>query len=290
MRKRPAKRQRHAKRSEPKTCSTFGETATSNRMVLASSDLAFRPTAFRRGQRFDPSTADRPILVFDGVQKAYRADSPVLRGFSLTIQRGEFVFVTGPSGAGKSTLLRLLHAAEQVDEGRILFLGRDIGRLTPASVPFLRRNIGMVFQDFKLIENFTVLENVGMPLQVLGLPERTVRSRVGEVLERVGLGGRGLERAAVLSGGEKQRVAIARAIVSEPALLLADEPTGNLDPQLAVDILGLFEDIHETGVTVLFATHDRSLLDIRPRRVVVLDEGRAFDVPQGLDASALGAA
>jgi len=290
VRKRPAKRQRHAKRSEPKTCSTFGETATSNRMVLASSDLAFRPTAFRRGQRFDPSTADRPILVFDGVQKAYRADSPVLRGFSLTIQRGEFVFVTGPSGAGKSTLLRLLHAAEQVDEGRILFLGRDIGRLTPASVPFLRRNIGMVFQDFKLIENFTVLENVGMPLQVLGLPERTVRSRVGEVLERVGLGGRGLERAAVLSGGEKQRVAIARAIVSEPALLLADEPTGNLDPQLAVDILGLFEDIHETGVTVLFATHDRSLLDIRPRRVVVLDEGRAFDVPQGLDASALGAA
>jgi len=259
-------------------------------MAFGPSDLAFRPTTLRRGQRFDPSTADRPILVFEGVQKAYRTDSPVLRGFSLVIQRGEFVFVTGPSGAGKSTLLRLLHAAEHVDEGRILFLGREIGRLTPSSVPFLRRNIGVVFQDFKLIENFSVLENVGLPLQVLGLTEQAVRGRVGEVLERVGLGGRGMERAAVLSGGEKQRVAIARAIVSEPALLLADEPTGNLDPQLAVDILGLFEDIHATGVTVLFATHDRSLLDIRPHRVVVLDEGRAFDVPQGLDNANLGAA
>jgi cell division transport system ATP-binding protein len=259
-------------------------------MAFGPSDLAFRPTTLRRGQRFDPSTADRPILVFEGVQKAYRVDSPVLRGFSLVIQRGEFVFVTGPSGAGKSTLLRLLHAAEHVDEGRILFLGREIGRLTPNSVPFLRRNIGVVFQDFKLIEHFSVLENVGLPLQVLGLSEHAVRSRVGEVLERVGLGGRGMERAAVLSGGEKQRVAIARAIVSEPALLLADEPTGNLDPQLAVDILGLFEDIHATGVTVLFATHDRSLLDIRPHRVVVLDEGRAFDVPEGLDNANLGAA
>ena len=259
-------------------------------MVLGPSDLAFRPTALRRGQRFDATAADRPILVFDGVQKAYRAASPVLRGFSLTVQRGEFLFVTGPSGAGKSTLLRLLYAAEQVDAGRILFLGRDIGRLTRESVPFLRRNIGVVFQDFKLIETFSVLENVGLPLQVLGLSERTVRTRVGEVLERVGLGGRGLEPAGVLSGGEKQRVAIARAIVSEPALLLADEPTGNLDPQLAVDILGLFEDIHATGVTVMFATHDRSLLDIRPRRVVVLDEGRAFDVPQGLDDATLGAA
>ena len=259
-------------------------------MAFGPSDLAFRPITLRRGQRFDPSTADRPILVFEGVQKAYRADSPVLRGFSLVIQRGEFVFVTGPSGAGKSTLLRLLHAAEHVDEGRILFLGREIGRLTANSIPFLHRNIGVVFQDFKLIENFSVLENVGLPLQVLGLSEHAVRSRVGEVLERVGLGGRGMERAAVLSGGEKQRVAIARAIVSEPALLLADEPTGNLDPQLAVDILGLFEDIHATGVTVLFATHDRTLLDIRPHRVVVLDEGRAFDVPQGLDNADLGAA
>ncbi len=258
-------------------------------MVFGTGGRAFRP-ALRAGNRFDPAAADRPVVVFDEVYKAYRADCPVLRGFSLTIQRGEFVFVTGPSGSGKSTLLRMLYAAEGVDAGRILFLGRDVARLTAESVPYLRRNVGVVFQDFKLVDGWTVSENVAVPLEVLGLPERLVKNRVGEVLERVGLAGRGPDKAGSLSGGERQRVAVARAIVGEPAMLLADEPTGNLDPQLAVDILGLFEDIHETGVTVLFATHDRSLLDIRPRRVVVLDEGRAFDVPQGLDAAALGAA
>jgi cell division transport system ATP-binding protein len=128
-----------------------------------------------------------------------------------------------------------------------------------------------------------VFDNIALPLQVLSVPERLIRQRVGDALERVGLAGRGVDRAGVLSGGEQQRVGIARAIVGEPALVLADEPTGNLDPQLAVDILGLLEDIHETGVTVLFATHDRSLLDTRPRRVVVLDDGKATDAPQGLD-------
>src|SRR6187455_32480 len=234
--------------------------------------------ALRSGNRFDVSTANRPVLVLDDVHKAYRADAAVLRGLNLEIARGEFVFITGPSGAGKSTLLRLLYAAEAVDSGRILFLGREIGRLTSSSIPFLRRNVGVVFQDFRLVENWSVLENVALPLEVLGLPARTIRQRVGAALERVGLSGRGSERAGHLSGGEQQRVAIARAIVSEPALLLADEPTGNLDPQLALDILGLLEDINETGVTVLFATHDRTLLDVRPRRVVVLDEGRALDV------------
>jgi cell division transport system ATP-binding protein len=182
----------------------------------------------------------------------------------------------------------MLHAAEQVDSGRILFLGREVGRLAGDSVPFLRRNIGVVFQDFKLVPNWTVLENVALPLEVLGVAPRIIRQRVGEALERVGLGGRGSDRAATLSGGEQQRVAVARAIVGEPALVLADEPTGNLDPQLAIDILGLFEDINETGVTVLFATHDRTLLDVRPRRVVVLDEGKAIDVPGGLDDAAEG--
>jgi cell division transport system ATP-binding protein len=250
---------------------------------------SFRPL-LRTGNRFDRDAADRPVVVFEDVYKAFRSDCPVLRGFSLVIERGEFLFVTGPSGSGKSTLLRLLYAADHVDSGRILFLGREIGRLAPSSVPYLRRNIGIVFQDFKLVDNWTVLENVALPLQVLGLPTRLIHRRVGEALDRVGLSGRGPDRAVVLSGGERQRVSIARAIVAEPALILADEPTGNLDPQLAVDILGLLEDIHSTGVTVLFATHDRSLLDIRPRRVVVLDEGRAFDVPQGLEPGSLGGA
>ena len=241
----------------------------------------FRP-ALRAGQRFDASASNRPILVFDNVYKSYRADKPVLRGTCLTIERGEFVFITGPSGAGKSTLLRLLYRAEMVDDGRILFLGRDIARLTPESIPMLRRNIGIVFQDFKLVPNWSVFDNVAVTLEVLGVQERIIHTRVGEALERVGLAGRGQDRACVLSGGEQQRVAIARAIVGEPAMILADEPTGNLDPLLATDILGLLEDIHETGTTVIFATHDRTLLDVRPRRVVVLDEGKAVDVPHGL--------
>jgi cell division transport system ATP-binding protein len=231
-------------------------------------------------------TSRHSLLAFEDVYKAYRPDAPVLRGVNLAVESGEFVFITGPSGAGKSTLLRLIYGAEQVDSGRILFMDREVGRLSSDSVPFLRRNIGIVFQDFKLVTGWTVLENIGLPLEVLGMSERQIHQRVGEALERVGLSKRGSDLAATLSGGEQQRVSIARAIVGEPAILLADEPTGNLDPQLAVDILGLFEDLNAAGATVIFATHDRSLLDISPRRVIVLDDGRAIDVPHGLAESA----
>jgi cell division transport system ATP-binding protein len=226
----------------------------------------------------------KPILVMEEVYKYFRRDIPTLRNVNITVQRGEFVFVTGPSGSGKSTLLQLIYRQHTVDSGRILFSGRDVSRLTERSIPFLRRNLGIVFQDFKVVPHWTVSENVSVALEIIGAPARVLRVRVSEALERVGLAGRGNDRTGALSGGEQQRVAIARAIVTDPALLLADEPTGNLDPQLAIDILTLFQEIHESGTTVLFATHDHSLLQSAPHRLVVIDEGRVIEASQGIRA------
>jgi cell division transport system ATP-binding protein len=236
---------------------------------------------FRAGNRVDAAGREKPILVLEDVYKYFDRDRPVLRGANLTIDRGEFVFVTGPSGAGKSTVLQLIYRKLTVDDGRILFCGRDIARLTGDSIPFLRRNLGIVFQDFKVVPHWTVAENVAVPLEILSMPQKVVRARIAEALERVGLAGRGGHRTGTLSGGEQQRVAVARAIVTEPALVLADEPTGNLDPQLALDILTLFEEINASGITVVFATHDHSLLEARPHRLVVIDEGRVFEARSG---------
>jgi cell division transport system ATP-binding protein len=232
----------------------------------------------------ESAQSSRPILVLEEVYKYFRRDVPTLRNINLTVERGEFVFVTGPSGSGKSTLLQLVYRQHTVDSGRILFSGRDISRLTDKSIPFLRRNLGIVFQDFKVVPHWTAFENVAVSLEILGTPARLLRTRVAEALERVGLAGRGNERTETLSGGEQQRIALARAIVTEPALILADEPTGNLDPQLAIDMLTLFEEIHETGTTVLFATHDHSLLQSAPHRLVVIDDGRLIEASHGLRA------
>ena len=228
---------------------------------------------FRAGARASQPQLAKPILVLEDVYKFFRPDQPTLRSVNLSVERGEFAFITGPSGAGKSTLLKLIYRELTVDEGRVLFCGRDIGRLTDKSIPFLRRNLGIVFQDFRIIDHWTVYENIAVALEILSMPQRLVRSRVA---------GRGGERTSNLSGGEKQRVAVARAIVPEPALILADEPTGNLDPHLAIDILTLFEEINSTGTTVLFATHDHSLISKRDHRLISIDEGRVVEAQKGL--------
>ncbi len=234
----------------------------------------FRPM-LRQGTRFDPQAAGRPILVFEDVHKAYRSDAPVLRGLNLEIARGEFVFITGPSGAGKSTLLRLLHAA---GDRRLWPHPLSGSRDRAAHVELGPRSCAATsassFRTSSSSRTGPSIENVALPLEVLGLPSRATRQRVAEALERVGLNGRGAELAGRLSGGEQQRVAVARAIVGEPALLLADEPTGNLDPQLALDILGLLErHQRERGHGAVRDATTARLLDVRPRRVVVLDEG-----------------
>ncbi len=197
-----------------------------------------------------------------------------LRDLNLTIDKGEFVFLTGPSGAGKSTLLRLLLLQERPSEGEVIVGGRNLARLGPNEVQAYRRTVGFVFQDFKLIQTKTVFENVSFALRVLGMPVDQQRRRTYQVLKWVGLQHRLNARPAELSGGEQQRVAIARALVNEPHLVLADEPTGNLDPDLSLEIMNLFRDINASGTTVVVATHDRELIKWVGRRVVQLEHGK----------------
>jgi cell division transport system ATP-binding protein len=209
--------------------------------------------------------------------KSYEAGSFALRDVSLEFAKGEFAFLTGPSGAGKTTLLKLLFGAEQPSEGQIVVLGRNISRLGDAAVPPLRRRIGVVFQDFKLLARLTVEQNVMLPLDVLGTPRRDARARVFAVLKQLGLQHRRYHYPLSLSGGEQQRVALARALVTEPEILLADEPTGNLDPDLTVDIMDLVASTATRGTTVLVATHELGLVSRYGKRTVRLEGGRVIE-------------
>jgi cell division transport system ATP-binding protein len=209
--------------------------------------------------------------------KSYLAGSFALRDVSLEFARGEFTFLTGPSGAGKSTLLELLFGAEHPSEGQIVVLGRNISRLGEAAVPRLRRRIGVVFQDFKLLPRLTVEENVALALDVVGTPRRDARAKVFAILKQLGLQHRRYHHPLSLSGGEQQRVAIARALVNEPEILLADEPTGNLDAELTLEIMDLIVGTALRGTTVLVATHDLGLVDRYRKRSVRLEAGRVVE-------------
>jgi cell division transport system ATP-binding protein len=207
------------------------------------------------------------------VSKRYVNGTVALADVSLVVDEGEFCFLSGPSGAGKTTFIKLLMCMEDFSEGTVLVKGRNLRMLRRDAIPFLRRNIGVVFQDFRLLRNRTVFDNVAVALEILGLPSREIASRVHQTLEAVGLGN--VERAypPMLSGGEQQRVAIARALVNEPALLLADEPTGNLDPALSLEILNLIYEIHNKGTTTIVATHDSRLMERFPARILTLNRG-----------------
>ena len=212
------------------------------------------------------------------LSKLYNRGVYALRDLNLSVDKGEFIFLTGPSGAGKSTLLRLLLREDVPSEGELKVLGRDLISLRPAQIQSYRRSVGFVFQDFRLIPRFTVFQNVAFVMRVLGLPVATQQRKTFQVLKWVGLQHRMNALPEELSGGEQQRIAIARALVNDPQLVLADEPTGNLDPDLSLEIMNLFREINARGTTVIVATHDRELVRRVGRRSITLDHGKIVEV------------
>ena len=222
-----------------------------------------------------PRQTGEPVIVFDHMSKVYPAqpNRPALNDISLKIYAGEFVFLVGHSGSGKSTMIRLLIRELKPTEGHIYVANEDLDTMRNWRVPYLRRNIGCVFQDFKLLPNKTVFENVAFALEVIGKSRHVIKTQVPEVLRLVGLQDKLNKMPDQLSGGEQQRVSIARAIVNRPPLLICDEPTGNLDPQTSRGIMDLLERINRTGTTVVVATHDREMVDNMRRRVIALDRG-----------------
>ena len=215
------------------------------------------------------------MIRFDNVSKTYPGQKrPALDSLQLDIEKGEFVFLVGSSGSGKSTFLRLILRETRPSEGRVFVAGKEINKLSSWKVPKLRRQIGTVFQDFRLLPNKTVHENVAFALQVIGRPRHEIEKLVPETLELVGLEGKGHRMPDELSGGEQQRVAVARAFVNRPMVLIADEPTGNLDPATSVGIMKLLDRINRTDTTVVMATHDSSIVDQMRKRVIELDDGR----------------
>ena len=213
------------------------------------------------------------IQIFN-VVKMYDGSNPVLDNISLEITKGEFVFLTGPSGAGKTTILKILFGWESFEKGQVLVQGINVGKLTHRNVYTLRRSMGVVFQDYKLLPNKTVFENVSFAQEVIGHDRKTIRFKTWEALKNVGLTPKKDAYPAYLSGGEQQRIAIARAMVNSPAIILADEPTGNLDPDIAIEILKLFEELNRKGSTIIFATHSQEIMKAGNHRVISLNRGK----------------
>jgi cell division transport system ATP-binding protein len=228
----------------------------------------------REPDELRPAPSGSAMIVFEGVTKVYEPGVAALRDVSFVIDKGEFVFIVGASGSGKSTIIRLLLKELEPTNGRIFVGGRDLARLRRSKVPMLRRNVGCVFQDFKLLPNRTAAENVAYALKVQGEGGTAIRRKVPEVLNLVGLAHKMSSYPDELSGGEQQRVSIARAFVNHPPLLICDEPTGNLDPDTSVGIMQLLYRINRSGTTILMVTHDREMVDKMRKRVIALEEGR----------------